>query len=246
MTEFVPNGYISMREALNRLGCELFRAEWTGEEHAARTGLISADEWLKTKDLPGLGQSGGGMRPGGVIIERKTARAPPTDDRRVRNSALTDPCNPLYQAEYRAGERYAAACHRLRVLLEAGHLEAAILNTWTGELHPAPARMWRQDDADRIIKHGRAQLPHRSNIGSLLVKRFDTGGRAEPMPEAKIAEAITALKEKTATETLTRSQQKEFVRQSFPNYRVTERRMREILRPIPVLPGRPRKSDKKV
>ena len=65
MTEFVPNGYISIHEALNHLGRELFPSEWTGEEHTARTGLISADEWLKMKDLPGTGASGGGMRPGG-------------------------------------------------------------------------------------------------------------------------------------------------------------------------------------
>jgi hypothetical protein len=61
MTEFVPSGYISIREALNRLGRELFGSEWTGEEHSARTGLISKAEWLKMKDLPGTGASGGGM-----------------------------------------------------------------------------------------------------------------------------------------------------------------------------------------
>jgi hypothetical protein len=49
MTKFVPNGYISILEALNHLGRELFPSEWTGEEHTARTGLISADEWLKMK-----------------------------------------------------------------------------------------------------------------------------------------------------------------------------------------------------
>jgi len=107
--------------------------------------------------------------------------------------------------------------------------------------------MWRQHDADRIIKHGRAQKPPSGNVGSLLVKRFvEASVRGGPMPKAKIGEAIKALKEKTATESLTRPQQAEFVRQSFPNYHVTERRMREILRAIPVLPGRPRKSDKKV
>jgi hypothetical protein len=30
---FVPNGYLSIREALNRLGRELFPSEWTGEEY---------------------------------------------------------------------------------------------------------------------------------------------------------------------------------------------------------------------
>jgi hypothetical protein len=252
MTEFVPRGYISIREALNRLGRELFCSEWTGEEHTARTGLISVDEWLKMKDLPGTGASGGGTRPGRVIIERTldtpvTAKVPSTSDPRGLNTVPTDPCDPSYQTEYRAGERHAAARHELRVRLEAGHLEAAILDPWSGELHRAPARMWRQHDADRIIKHGRAQKPPSGNVGDLLVKRFaDASVPAKPLPAAKSREAIEALKEKTATESLTRSQQRDFVRQSFPNYHVTERRMREILRPIPVLPGRPRKSDKKV
>jgi hypothetical protein len=250
MTEFVPSGYISIREALNRLGRERFPAEWTGEEHTARSGLISADEWLKMKDLPGTGASGGGMRPGEITVERTlpvTARVPSTGKPIVRKTPPTDPCDPSYQTEYRAGERHAAARHELRVRLEAGHLEAAILDPWSGELHRAPARMWRQHDADRIIKHGRAQKPPSGNVGDLLVKRFaDASVPAKPLPAAKSREAIEALKEKTATESLTRSQQRDFVRQSFPNYHVTERRMREILRPIPVLPGRPRKSDKKV
>jgi hypothetical protein len=252
MTELVPSGYISIREALNRLGRELFHSEWTGEEHAARTGLISADEWLKTKDLPGLGQSGGGMRPGGVIIDRKldgpvTARVPPTDDPRARNTARTDPCDSSYQAEYRAAERHAAARHELRVRLEAGHLEAAILDPWTGQLHPAPARMWRQHDADRIIKNGRAQPPHRSNVGSVLVKRFaDASVPAKPLSRAEIAEAIEALKEKIATETLTRSQQAEFVRKNYPSSHVSARQLREIYQEVPVPTGRPRKSNRKV
>jgi hypothetical protein len=51
MTEFVPDGYISVREAVNRLGCELFPEEWTGKKHEARRGLIREEEWLKIKDL---------------------------------------------------------------------------------------------------------------------------------------------------------------------------------------------------
>jgi len=41
MTKSVPKGYLSIREALNRLGSELFPAEWTGEEYKAPEGLIS-------------------------------------------------------------------------------------------------------------------------------------------------------------------------------------------------------------
>jgi hypothetical protein len=252
MTEFVPSGYISIREALNRLGRELFGSEWTGEEHKARSGLISADEWLKTKtkDLPGLGHSGGGTRPRRVIIERTlpvTASVRSTGDPRARNTEPTDPCDPSYQAEYRAAERHAAARHKLRVRLEAGHLEAAILDPSSGELYRAPARMWRQDGADRIIKRGRAQKPSGGNIGDLLVKRFAIASvRAKPLPAAEIREAIEVLKEKTATESLTRPQQAEFVRKSYPTFHVSVRQMNEIFRSVPVPSGRPRKSNKKV
>ena len=41
MTKSVPKGYLSIREALNRLGRELFPAEWTGEEYKARGDLIT-------------------------------------------------------------------------------------------------------------------------------------------------------------------------------------------------------------
>ena len=58
MNGFIPKGYIPVRNALNRLGGELFPSEWTGEERKARRGLISKDDWLKTKDLPPLRGSG--------------------------------------------------------------------------------------------------------------------------------------------------------------------------------------------
>jgi hypothetical protein len=40
MPEFVPSGYLSIREALE--GCELFPSAWTGEEHKARRGFIES------------------------------------------------------------------------------------------------------------------------------------------------------------------------------------------------------------
>ena len=44
MPEFVPSGYLSIQEALNRLGVQLFSSAWTGEEHKARRGLINKDD----------------------------------------------------------------------------------------------------------------------------------------------------------------------------------------------------------
>src|SRR5262245_1018843 len=116
---FVPNGYLSIPEALNRLGRELFPSEWTGEEHKARRGLISEEEWLRIKDLAPA-------RGGGAGIERPPSTKPLTPH------STGDPSDPLYQSEYEARERYIHAQHLLRQMLEAGELEAAILDPWTG------------------------------------------------------------------------------------------------------------------
>ena len=127
MPEFVP---FSIREALNSLGRELFPSEWTWEEHEARRGLISEDEWFRIKDLtPARGGNSSGSGPRRQSMQSPAAKpAPHLSD---------DPSDPLYQKEYRAGKRHRNAHDRLRQLLEAGEHEAAILDPWTGRLHRA-------------------------------------------------------------------------------------------------------------
>ena len=63
MSKFVPSGYLSIREALNRLGRELFPLEWSGEEDKARRNLMSEEEWLRIKGLPPAFGSGAGIEP---------------------------------------------------------------------------------------------------------------------------------------------------------------------------------------
>jgi hypothetical protein len=236
VSEFVPSGYISIREALNRLGRELFPSEWTGEEHKARRGLISADEWSRIKDLPRAHGGGAVGSPVGEGSPRPATAMVPDD-----------PSSPEYQDEYRASERYAEVSHRLRVRLEGGDLEAAIWDTFTGMLHQAPASLWRLHNADRMIKRGEAPIPGSSNTGRLLVMRSaEAGVPAKPMPAAKIGEAIDALKAKTATETLSRPQQEDFLRERFPNYHITARQIAKIFQAVPVKTGRPKKSNKAV
>jgi hypothetical protein len=132
--------------------------------------------------------------------------------------------------------------------LEAGQLEAAISDPFTGNLHPASTSIWRRHDADRMIERGRALIPGSPNIiGPLLVKRFaEANMHTKPLPAAKIKEAIEALKVKMAAESLTRAKQTDFVRKRFPSYRVTERQFRQIFQAVPVATGRPKKSDKRV
>jgi hypothetical protein len=146
MTEFVPHGYISVHEAVNRLGRELFPEAWTGEEYEARSGLISEEEWLKKKDLA---PARGGGAPGSAPLP-KTIAAPvatalnSTGDpssssspgggapgsapapKSIAASGATaphrtgDPASSSYQKEYRARKRYEDAYKWLRTLLEAG------------------------------------------------------------------------------------------------------------------------------
>jgi hypothetical protein len=230
---FVPSGYLSIHDALNHVGRDLFKSEWTYEENKARSGLISEDEWLKIKDLPPA--RGGGppraLQSGSKPWPHRTG----------------DPSDPSYQKEYQARVRYVAARRRLRERLEADELEAAISDPWTGKLHRALPSLWRRADADRMIEKGQAPIPGSRNTGSLLVKRFvGPNVQRKPLPKAKIQEAVVLLKEKTASETLTRSQQAEFLRKSFPTHSLTERQIQEICRAVPVSTGRPKKSDKKV
>jgi len=96
-----------------------------------------------------------------------------------------------------------------------------------------------------MIEKGQAPIPASLNTGKLLVKRFAEANEVKrPLPKAKIREAIAALKEKLATESLTPPQQADFLRQSFASYQLTEQTIREIFRAVAVPPGRPKKSDK--
>jgi hypothetical protein len=239
VSEFVPSGHISIREALNRLGREMFPSEWTGEEHKARRGLISQEEWLKSKDL--IPARGSGASDAGQALGRTLASIT------EKVSSTGDPSSPVYQAEYRESERYTAARQRLRALLEGGDLEAAILDPFTGTLYRAPASLWRQHGSDRMIEKGHAPIPRSRNVGQVLVKAFaEASEPAKPMPAAKIRDVIEALKARIATESLTRPQQAEFVRKKFPTYHLTARQLREIFGQVKVATGRPKKSDKAV
>jgi hypothetical protein len=244
-TSFTPNGFVSIHEALSRLGRARFPSEWTGEEHRARTGLMSVEEASR----PGTGSSGGGMRMGGMIRERSSNIPVPAQAARAttERSRLTNPYDPSYQAEYRAAQRFEIVSHELRVLLEAGKLEAVILDSWSGRLHPVHVPVWRQHDANQMIKLGQAQIPPDRNTGSLLVKEFtiDSAPSKAPPPKAKIAEAVAALQKTIATESLTRPQQKQFLRDLYPEYHWTERALNQTCQGVPVRKGRRRKSNTK-
>ena len=176
MTEFVAHSYISIRDAVDRLARGHFPEVWTGDEYQVRSGLISEEDWLQIKDLPlarGGGCNGGAapktLAPSGAAASDPPAILPalrhlavgsarctgPQSLRRLTAPHRTgDPASSSYQKEYRARKRYEDARKRLRTLLEAGELEAAILDPFKGKLHRASTALWRRHDADRMIERG--------------------------------------------------------------------------------------------
>jgi hypothetical protein len=189
-----------------------------------------------------LAPARGGGAPGSAPTPKTIAAPAATAPHRTG-----DPSSPSYQAEYRACKRYEDTCDRLRASLEAGEFEAAILDPFAGKLHRASTALWRRFDADRMIENGRARVPHSLNTGSLVVKKFLVPSRpSTPLPTSRIQEVIDALREKVATEYLTRPKQRDFVGKRFPNYRVNKDQFRGIFKEVPVPTGRPKNSYKKV
>jgi hypothetical protein len=224
---------------------DLAPARGGGAPGSAPLGLTiaaSAATALQLTGDPSSSSSRGGGAPGSAPTPKTIAAPVATAPHRTG-----DPSSSSYQVECRARKRYEDACKRLRALLEAGDLEAAILDPFTGKLHRASTAFWRRSGADRMIEKGRAPIPHSLNTGSLVVKEFPVQSTPRrPLPTSKIGDVIDALRGKVATEYLTRPQQEDFVGKRFPNYHVTDRQFRKIFQKVPVQKGRPKKSGKKV
>jgi len=92
---------------------------------------------------------------------------------------------------------------------------------------------------------GRAPIPRTPNMGFIFIKEIRVeAAPAKPMPEAKIREAIKALQQEMAKKSLTRSQQADFLRKTFPDYHLSVRLLTKIYQSVTVRPGRPKqKSD---
>jgi hypothetical protein len=95
-----------------------------------------------------------------------------------------------------------------------------------------------------MIENEQAPISGSPNAGRLFVKQFaESDELQKPLPQAKINQAIEALKAKLATESLTRAEPEDFLRETFPGFRIATRQFRNIFEAIPAPKGRPRKSD---
>src|SRR5215207_3894026 len=147
----VPNGYVTVRDALNQIGKSLFPKDWTGEEHEARSGLISREEWDRLKNTPATGHFGSGARPYGYTgpLDSRGSYRPPAP-------SFEDPDTEEYQAERVAHDRFSKVFLELHTRLEAGLATAAIVDPWSGKLEKISRAEWRRNDADRFLLKGRS------------------------------------------------------------------------------------------
>jgi hypothetical protein len=155
MTSFVPSGFERTRDILDRIGRELYPTEWKGEpEHKARAGLIGPEQHEYEKCTPGTGSSGSRSSIGGGLM------------------ADGNPDHPEYRAEYLARQRYEAARLELRTRLEAGVLQAVVIEPWNGRDYNVDRKIWRRKDANHFIDRGTAPYRgvHCEQIGTLYIK----------------------------------------------------------------------------
>ena len=157
MSEYLPLGYISARNAINAVGQELHGDTWDGREDKA----------------PRFQWPPGAILPSGSGAGRDVRRSRPAES---GQGPVRAPDTPEYRREYdankKAGERWDQTVLTLRQRLESGQYKAAVLNVWTGALIEFPASTWRQFDGERMLMKGQATLPNSNNLGRLLIADF--------------------------------------------------------------------------
>ncbi|WP_095203210.1 hypothetical protein [Mesorhizobium carmichaelinearum] len=174
---FAPSGFLTVLDALNELGRELFNEKWTGKENSARARLITAEQYELDKITPGTGSRGsaagfpGRGGPGrGFYIEPDPLKRYP----------FGDPHSDEYKAELAARERLETARVEMHRRLEATAMVSSVLDTNSGVMKAIDAATWRRADAPSMIEGGWA--PSYSNgKGVLLIAKWP-----QPTAAAKV------------------------------------------------------------
>jgi hypothetical protein len=172
----VPRGYLTVLDALDKQGRMEFGKAWTGSEPAARSGLVSAEEFQLAKITPGEMRGGSGA--GGITF------IPDPDP--LKRWPFGDPDSPSYQEERAARKRWIAVQASLLSALAHGERAAAALNRGTGRLVPIASRRWLQADAPKRLaasrtEHGHEILIHENRLAETL-PTLSPPSRPEPVP----------------------------------------------------------------
>lgn len=158
--KIIPQGYVTARDAVDRVGRLLFGAGWTGKEGTARQGLVAAEEYALAQVTPGTMAAGSGA--GGITF------TPDPDP--GKRWPYGDPTAEEYQQERASRERWDAATTALLEDLASGARTTISLDRATGRRYPIGAEFWLSRDGGKALSTGRAPpKAHYRPSGDLLI-----------------------------------------------------------------------------
>jgi hypothetical protein len=142
----VPRGYITAREAWDRIGRERHK-DWTGSiEHTARQNLTTIEQYEIDCNTPGTGNSGGGA---GRNWFKYTPEMLAERMAKTRAEIYSD----AYQAERVARVRYEDVFSEFLRRLECGDIRAVALSPGDGKLRAVASEVWRTNRAQYYLTH---------------------------------------------------------------------------------------------
>lgn len=216
--KIVPRGYITARDMFDRIGRELFGREWTGDlEHRARPNLISVEQYEHDCKTPGSGRRGGGALVDRVIRTGGFVESPAAIAARLAAAGemqRRDICSDQYQAERLARMRYEEVHNEFIGRLEAGEIKAAVLDPWSGEIHPVPVKTWRTSAASRYVSKGRGPIRGLEE-GPLLIT---DAGAQNAKPRLAVVGTSNVPKQATKRKTGPKAEKLQAVKESMRTF----------------------------
>ncbi len=166
---FVPDGHVSLFDALCVLGEAMFGDEWTGKEIHARTPAQRSEDVrrsmrAKRRTVFRPNRDGGAKNP------------PPRGLTEAEIAEIGSRLAARASAENILRERRDAASQSLRQMASAEKIKPVIL-TKSGEFIPIRPSTFRGDDAPKVVDTGRA----RARVGGVYVEEWVLFPREELM-----------------------------------------------------------------
>lgn len=167
-----PSGCITVKDAIERIGRQMFGAKWTNLEFEARSGLVTVEKWEHDWNTPAPVNGGSGARqkhfPSVAVDPVKLTEEEIFSD--PRRYPFGNPRSPDYQAERLARIRRDDAFKELHRRLEAKELDGVVVDYWSGAKAIISDSVWRRSNADKMIEKEQAPQRHSSNPGRLFIR----------------------------------------------------------------------------
>lgn len=133
MDFLVPNGFISLEDAVGRVGAYMYSKEWKGRAYKLFTAYTLLEH------------------------ANRTVLALPPEAKEEREAAQRVVLQEFEKLDAR-NEQLHSAIDRLRMLLHARSVRSILLDPASGHQPHIPVQLWASSQADRIFKTGEAEF----------------------------------------------------------------------------------------